>query len=49
MKILIDTNILISGLFFRGLPNQLLNEIDFEKFQICVNKEIITEYKKACS
>lgn len=46
MKILIDTNILISGLFFRGLPNQLLNEIDFEKFQICVNKEIITEYKE---
>lgn len=40
MRILIDTNILISGLFFHGLPNQLLSELDFEKFKICVNDEI---------
>lgn len=45
MKILIDTNILISGLFFQGLPKILLNEIDFEKFKVCVNEEIISEYK----
>jgi len=32
MKILIDTNILISGLYFHGLPKKLLKEIDFEKF-----------------
>ena len=44
MRILIDTNILISGLFFHGLPNQLLQEIDFEKFQVCVNEEIFSEY-----
>ena len=46
MKILIDTNILISGLFFQGLPKMLLNEIDFEKFKVCVNEEIISEYKE---
>ena len=46
MRILIDTNIIISGLFFQGLPNKLLTEIDFEKFNICVNDEIFTEYKK---
>ena len=46
MKILIDTNIIISGLFFHGLPNKLLKEIDFEKFKVCVNKEIVTEYKE---
>ena len=44
MKILIDTNILISALFFDGLPKKLLSEIDFEKFNLCVNKEIINEY-----
>ena len=44
MKILIDTNILISGLYFHGLPKKLLSEIDFEKFNLCVNKEIINEY-----
>ena len=46
MKILIDTNILISGLFFHGLPSQLLKEIDFEKFKVCINKEILDEYEK---
>ena len=46
MRILIDTNILISGLFFHGLPNQLLKEIDFEKFQVCINDEIFDEYRK---
>ena len=45
MRILIDTNILISGLFFHGLPNQLLKEIDFEKFQVCINDEIFDEYR----
>ena len=44
MKILIDTNILISGLYFHGLPKKLLSEIDFEKFNLCVNEEIINEY-----
>ncbi len=46
MKILVDTNILISGLFFQGLPKILLHEIDFEKFEVCVNEEIISEYKE---
>ena len=44
MRILIDTNILISGLFFHGLPKKLLSEMDFEKFNICVNEEIVSEY-----
>lgn len=44
MRILIDTNILISGLFFNGLPKKLLSEIDFEKFNVCVNSEIVSEY-----
>ena len=44
MRILIDTNILISGLYFHGLPKKLLREIDLEKFNICVNEEIISEY-----
>lgn len=43
MRILIDTNILISGLFFHGLPKKLLQEID-ENFKICVNSEIVAEY-----
>ena len=44
MRILIDTNIIISGLFFHGLPKQLLAEFDYEKFSVCVNKSIVAEY-----
>lgn len=46
MRILIDTNIVISRLFFHGLPNALFKELDFEKFDVCVNEEILAEYKK---
>ena len=42
-KILIDTNILLSGLYFHGLPKKLLQELD-ENFKICVNEKIIAEY-----
>jgi len=45
MRILIDTNILISGLFFNGLPKKLLSELD-EEFKICVNEKIVAEYEK---
>ena len=45
MRILIDTNILISGLFFGGLPKRLLAEID-ENFNVCVNEKILSEYNQ---
>lgn len=46
MRILIDTNIVISGLFFGGLPKKLLSELDEEKFNICVNDKISAEYNE---
>ena len=45
MRILIDTNVLISGLFFGGLPKRLLSELD-ENFNVCVNEKIVDEYNK---
>lgn len=46
MRIIIDTNIVISGLFFGGLPKKLLSELDAEKFNICINEKISAEYKE---
>ena len=46
MRIIIDTNIVISGLFFKGLPKKLLSELDELKFEICINEEIFDEYTK---
>lgn len=43
MRILIDTNSLISGLFFGGIPRKILSELD-ENFSICVNEKIVAEY-----
>ena len=46
MRILIDTNIIISGLFFHGLPKQFLSEFDYRKFNVCANDEILSEYRE---
>ena len=46
MKILIDTNILISALFFGKFPKEFLNEVLDENFEICINDKIFSEYEK---
>lgn len=46
MKILIDTNILISALFFGKFPKEFLNEVLEENFEICINDKIFSEYER---
>lgn len=46
MRILIDTNILISALFYGGLPEKLLTELDEKIFSVCVNEKIFSEYRE---
>ena len=46
MKILIDTNILISALFFGKFPKEFLNEVLDENFEICINDKIFSEYER---
>lgn len=45
MKIVLDTNVLISGIFFRGPPSQILEAWKSAKFQIILSKEILVEYQ----
>lgn len=45
MKILIDTNIIVSGLLWNNKESLILNEIFKGKFEAVVSKEIIDEYK----
>lgn len=45
MKIVIDTNVLISGVFFGGYPKQVLKSITDHKFECYASAEIINEYK----
>ena len=45
MKILIDTNILISALFFGKFPKEFLNKVLLQNFEICINDKILDEYE----
>ena len=44
MKIVLDTNVLISGIYFSGLPGKILQAWRLRKLQLCVSIEILEEY-----
>ncbi len=44
MKIVVDTNILISGVFFGGVPKKILTSIVEGKILCFASTEIIEEY-----
>lgn len=46
MKIVIDTNVLISGVFFGGFPRKILTSIVNQKIIACATTEIISEYEE---
>ena len=46
MKVVIDTNVLVSGTFFNGLPCQIIEAWRKKKFQLIVSTEIFTEYQQ---
>ena len=46
MKIVIDTNIVISGIFFGGYSREILKAVTKEKFEAYATNEIIIEYYK---
>lgn len=45
MRIVIDTNILISGVFFGGLPRKILSSVVTREITACATAEIINEYE----
>ena len=46
MKIVLDTNVFISGIFFSGPPAQILKAWKDQEFQIVISKEILSEYQR---
>lgn len=46
MRIVLDTNILISGSFFRGIPSRILDACVDGLFNIVVSQEILDEYRR---
>ena len=43
MRIVIDTNLLVSGVISAGLPRQLLNAAKHAVFELCISEELLAE------
>ena len=48
MKVVVDTNVLISGIFFDGPPAQILKAWYQGELQFVVSHEILEEYFEVC-
>jgi putative PIN family toxin of toxin-antitoxin system len=46
MKVVLDTNVLISGIFFSGIPSRLLAAWADGSFELLATVEILTEYHR---
>ena len=46
MKVILDTNVFISGVFFTGPPSQILKAWHDEKLQLVISQEILEEYER---
>jgi len=46
MKVVIDTNVFISGIFFSGPPSRILEAWKNRRFEIVLSRQIISEYQR---
>lgn len=46
MKVVLDTNVFVSGVFFSGPPFQILQAWRDEKIQLVISPEILEEYRR---
>ena len=46
MKIVVDTNVLISGVFFGGYPRKIIEAVIDDDIKACATVEIVDEYNE---
>lgn len=46
MRVVLDTNVLVSGLFFGGIPAQILAGWSAGRFDLVLSPEILEEYQR---
>lgn len=46
MKIVLDANVLVSGIFFSGAPNKILEAWNEGVFELVISPEILEEYRR---
>lgn len=45
MKVVVDTNVIFSGIFFQGAPGSIVEGILNKIYQIVLSEEIVREYR----
>lgn len=46
IKAVLDTNVLISGIFWKGTPFEILEAWERRRFQLVISRPILTEYSR---
>ena len=46
MKVVVDTNVLVSGVFFGGMPSRILEAWRDKKIDVVVSPDILEEYRR---
>jgi len=49
MRIVLDTNVFISGIFFTGPPSQIIKAFGNQRLQIVLSKKILDEYRRVAA
>ena len=49
MKVVLDTNVVISGIFFSGPPREILHSWSRGKIQLLLTPEIFEEYQRVAA
>lgn len=47
MRVVLDTNVLLSGIFFGGVPGQILDAYAEGRLELVLSPEILAEYRRA--
>ena len=48
MRVVIDTNVVVSGIFFGGVPRAVLEACEDGRFELVVTPSILDEYSRTC-
>ncbi len=48
MRVVLDTNVLVSGIFFGGLPGQIIDAWTGGSIELVLTPKIFEEYKRIC-
>ena len=46
MKVVVDTNVLVSGVFFGGMPSRILEAWRDKRIDVVVSPDILEEYRR---